>query len=69
MENSGMSNNDKADKIRKMRSLSAFFVFVQHEHILMGASSLNCPDSGKVAAKGKGVGTRPRLVFGGADFQ
>ena len=24
MENSGMSNNDKADKIRKMRSLSAF---------------------------------------------
>lgn len=39
MENSGMSNNDKADKIRKMRSLSAFFVFVQHEYTLMGASS------------------------------
>ena len=39
MENSGMSNNDKADKIRKMRSLSAFFVSVQHERTLMGASS------------------------------
>lgn len=26
MENSGMSNNDKADKTRKMRSLSAFFL-------------------------------------------
>ena len=38
MENSGMSNNDKADKTRKMRSLSAFFVFVQHERTLMGAS-------------------------------
>ncbi len=39
MENSGMPYNDKADRIRKMRSLSAFFVFVQHEHTLMGASS------------------------------
>ena len=69
MENSGMSNNDKADKIRKMRSLSAFFCVRPARTYSDGCKSLNCPDNGKVAAKGKGVGTRPRLIFGGADFQ
>ncbi len=69
MENSGMSNNDKADKIRKMRSLSAFFCVRPARTYSNGCKFLNCPDSGMVTAKGKGVRTRPRLVSGDADFQ